>query len=406
MQVLPILMKIGGRFFPAPTQLVPESGAGMDAEKVLDSLAATLRGCLPNPDAKLVTTRETWLHREYRQATRNLLVALGNALVYLLPPGFKLNKCIPSNLLKPRGSCSREKLLQQELLLLTNGQESHRLYRFIWSDDAEKIVRNPDFYLEPTAHYRLTFSGDEGTDVSFRKYYVTTYLLPFVYFCISRLCVILKKITYVLSMCACLVVNPGFPHVSASMSPGLMGRLLAWCSSQVPTKTSYGHYIIRLGQNEVEAIHETFSIQPCTIFHKSIWESFEGIETKAAFGLEERPWSWDLANVLTWHCQGSGVWCCFLYIWPSNSCTCSESWICACPCYWMQGCALGGMGGSWSGLGCRVACGNHGDVVRYVGSWRKPLESNCHFSGCAHWQWAQLFNQEASMAGLAEFNIS
>ena len=159
-------MKIGAKLFPAPTQLVPETGAGMDADRVLQSLANALKGCLPNPSSKLVTTRETWLHREYRLATRNLLVALGNALVYVLPNGFKLDQCIPSNLLKPRGGCSRVKLLQQELQLLTMGRECDRSYHFLWADDADRVCRNPDFYLDPAEFYRLTFSGDEGTDVS------------------------------------------------------------------------------------------------------------------------------------------------------------------------------------------------------------------------------------------------
>ena len=181
-QVLPILVKIGAKLFPAPTQLVPETGAGMDADRVLQSLADALKGCLPNPSSKLVTTPETWLHREYRQATRNLLVALGNALVFLLPNGFKLNQCIPSNLLKPRGGCTRVKLLQQELQLLTMGRECDRSYHFLWSDDADRICRNPDFYLDPEEFYRLTFSGDEGTDVFWlerqRCFFKYVYLNP------------------------------------------------------------------------------------------------------------------------------------------------------------------------------------------------------------------------------------
>ena len=52
-QVLPILLKIGGRLIPAPTQLVPESGSGMDAGKVLDSLSAALKGCIPDPGCQV-----------------------------------------------------------------------------------------------------------------------------------------------------------------------------------------------------------------------------------------------------------------------------------------------------------------------------------------------------------------
>ena len=84
-QVLPVLLKIGGRLFPAPTQLVPESGSGMDAGKVLDSLSAALKGCLPNPDAKLLTTSETWGHREYRQTTKNLFACSWECAGVLTP---------------------------------------------------------------------------------------------------------------------------------------------------------------------------------------------------------------------------------------------------------------------------------------------------------------------------------
>lgn len=101
-QVLPILLKIGGRLFPAPTQLLPEVGAGVDGTLVLQSLEKALKGCIPDPGAKLVVTSEAWAHKA--------------------------------------------------------------LY-FLWSGDQDEIVRDPDFYLQPESFYRMTFSGDEGTDV-------------------------------------------------------------------------------------------------------------------------------------------------------------------------------------------------------------------------------------------------
>lgn len=164
--MLPILLKIGGRLFPAPTQLLPEVGAGVDGSLVLQSLEKTLKGCIPDPGAKLVVTSETWAHKQYRLATRNLLVGLANALQQIMPPNFKMSHFKPDNPLTPRGSSTRVQLLPMEIELLSFGKySSDKVLYFFWSGDEDKVVRAPDFYLQPESFYRLTFSGDEGTDV-------------------------------------------------------------------------------------------------------------------------------------------------------------------------------------------------------------------------------------------------
>ena len=120
-----MVLNVGGRMFPAPTQLLPESGNGMDGLPVLDSLGQALAGCLPKPEAKLVTTAETWNHRQFRGSTRNLLVGLANALCQMMPENWKLNSSIPADVLKPSGPCSeRHPLLQQEIEILGQGKMS------------------------------------------------------------------------------------------------------------------------------------------------------------------------------------------------------------------------------------------------------------------------------------------
>ena len=85
-----------------------DGGNGMDGLPVLDSLGQALAGCLPKPDAKLVTTAETWSHRQFRGSTRNLLVGLANALCQMMPENWKLNSSIPADVLTPSGpSCER-----------------------------------------------------------------------------------------------------------------------------------------------------------------------------------------------------------------------------------------------------------------------------------------------------------
>lgn len=80
-----------------------------------------------------------------------------------------MNQCIPKTLLKPRGGLSREKLLEQEILLLAPGQQCDRCFYFMWSDEKDSNCRTLDFYPDPSSFYRLTFSGDEGTDVIWFK---------------------------------------------------------------------------------------------------------------------------------------------------------------------------------------------------------------------------------------------
>ena len=164
--MVPILLKTNGKLFPAPTQLLPEVGNGTDGLAVLDSLSKTLQGIIPDQSKKLVTTSETFNHRQYRQATRNLLVGLANALVQVMPVGWKMSDFKPEEPLTPCGSLSRESFLQQELMLLKTDTITNRTVHFLWSGDGDALTRKIDFYINPCSFYRLCFSGDEGTDVS------------------------------------------------------------------------------------------------------------------------------------------------------------------------------------------------------------------------------------------------
>eukprot|EP00438_Fugacium_kawagutii_P020795 Skav230552 [mRNA] locus=scaffold2019:141:3280:- [translate_table: standard] len=83
-----------------------------------------------------------------------------------MPSNFKMSHCRPDDPLTPRGSSTRVQLLPTEIEMLSFGQySSDRALYFLWSGDQDEIVRDPDFYLQPESFYRLTFSGDEGTDV-------------------------------------------------------------------------------------------------------------------------------------------------------------------------------------------------------------------------------------------------
>lgn len=152
--------------FPGPTQLLPENGNGIEGNDVLDSLVRALKGCLPNPDGKLVTTAETWLHREFRHSTRNLLVGVANSLHQIMPNEWKLSDCIPAPLLEPAGSAERQPLLQQEIEILSDGLLTGRQLFFLWSEAEGKMERKIDFYPNPRSFFRLCFAGDEGTEDS------------------------------------------------------------------------------------------------------------------------------------------------------------------------------------------------------------------------------------------------
>ncbi len=166
--MLPILLKINGKLFPAPTQLLPEVGAGTNGLEVLDSLNAALKGIMPDPNQKVVTTSETWAHRQYRQATKILLLGVANSLQQIMPNGWKMSDLKPKSPLVPRGNLTRERLFQQEVMLLKCDDDvpMNRQWHFLWSGDGDELIRKIDFYVDPSSFYRLTFSGDEGTDVS------------------------------------------------------------------------------------------------------------------------------------------------------------------------------------------------------------------------------------------------
>lgn len=84
-----------------------------------------------------------------------------------MPNDWKMSDCIPSPLLQPAGSAERLPLLQQEIEILSAGRLTNRDLFFIWSEQEGTMERKIDFYPDPRSFFRLSFSGDEGTEEPF-----------------------------------------------------------------------------------------------------------------------------------------------------------------------------------------------------------------------------------------------
>ena len=102
--------------------------------------------------------------KEFRTPTKNLLVALGNALKVTLPPEWSFADCVPSQLLVPstRDGERISMLPSEKKCLGLEGWPQDMDLKFVYNSSAQ--TRWPDFYIDDSNLYHLTFSADEGTE--------------------------------------------------------------------------------------------------------------------------------------------------------------------------------------------------------------------------------------------------
>ena len=115
------------------------------------------------PTPKLPSGSFQW--KEFRTPTKNMLMAVCNALMQAMPEGFNLQKCIPPRLLKPRCNQSeRIPLTQCEKapLGLTSFPDDCLLH-FNWNYSSQSGWLD---FLEDNSFYKLCFTADEGTEVA------------------------------------------------------------------------------------------------------------------------------------------------------------------------------------------------------------------------------------------------
>lgn len=153
-----------GKQFAGATQLLPIGISDDEAAGALKAFCNALQkmysqnGDIP----KLPADSFRW--KEFRTPTKNLLVAVSNALIQAMPEGFNLQKCIPSRLLVPRSTQGeRIPLDQSEKAVLGLGEwpadmTLHFVYNF--SSQSQWL----DFQIDNT-FTKLCFAADEGTEV-------------------------------------------------------------------------------------------------------------------------------------------------------------------------------------------------------------------------------------------------
>lgn len=147
---------MGNYIFPGPTQILNDSTACTNGSEILKSLEAAFQGKLPEGSGDV--KKSDLLQKEYRVATKNLLLALGNCFQNLLE-SFSISDTIPKNPLRPRGSLERVKFVDEGLRLfnITAGQ------RFFIHNE-EDGTSSTDF-INDDSFLHFCFSADEGTEV-------------------------------------------------------------------------------------------------------------------------------------------------------------------------------------------------------------------------------------------------
>ena len=159
-QVLSFVWRMAGHQFSGVTQLLPFGQASEVAEEALESFLKALGGKVPlTAHEPMKLARDAFAWQQYRTSTKQLLLALGNALQQVMPQSFSFLSAKPSNLLAPRGPGERYQYLPEELVL-QNGMAGLSV-SFV--HDPRSGLRFPDFYLSED-FYRLVFSADEGTE--------------------------------------------------------------------------------------------------------------------------------------------------------------------------------------------------------------------------------------------------
>lgn len=155
-----MVMRHNGVQYALATQSLPLGLHGEQKEAAVRSFASEVHG----GHIQRPLRKGTFKWREFRQPTKNVLMAMVNGLQQALPDSWSLKDCQPQNLLVPRGVHSERFTLEKEekqALGLPRSFEKMSL-KYHW--DFERRVATPDFYVNEH-HWKLVFAADEGTEV-------------------------------------------------------------------------------------------------------------------------------------------------------------------------------------------------------------------------------------------------
>ena len=175
-EVLSVILRLNGRHFSAPTQLLP-SGADpeecVDAMKTFTEALKVAAGTPQGENVKVPPGSFSW--KSYRQATKATLAGLSNSLRNCLPASWSFTKCLPPNVLSPAAlHTDRISMIPLEKQMYGMDGSKNLFFNYCY----KSFKSEPQFYLHENFH-RLIFSADEGTEAH------SDAVQPFV--CIERL---------------------------------------------------------------------------------------------------------------------------------------------------------------------------------------------------------------------------
>lgn len=174
--------------FAGPTQLLPSGPSHSQAAEALASLRRFLDGQVPTKPAKeLGASADAFKWREFRQGTKQLLVALANALSQSMPDQFNLLAFRPDTILKPCPlTGSRVAMTPLEKTAHGIEDEVSKQWDLFAIHDHKTLERYPDFISTDESFYKLTMSADEGTEADGLN---KSYLYSFQIYCFSYMMV-------------------------------------------------------------------------------------------------------------------------------------------------------------------------------------------------------------------------
>lgn len=153
-----------GKQFAGATQLLPTGLSEDQNAAALEAFCKAYATMYFQIDQTPKLPKDTFRWQQFRQPTKNLLTALCNSLVQMMPPGFSLQKCVPRRVLIPRGNQSDRFRLdeaEKKMLRLEDWTRDCSLH-FCWNYSTQTSWL--DFPEKEPELVKLCFSADEGTE--------------------------------------------------------------------------------------------------------------------------------------------------------------------------------------------------------------------------------------------------
>eukprot|EP00435_Cladocopium_sp_Y103_P049541 s1312_g15.t1 len=161
LKVLSVILRLNGRHFAAPTQLLPAGGDPEECVDAMKTFTEALKVAAVTPQGESVKVPSgSFSWKSYRQATKATLAGMSNSLRNCLPGSWNFTKCLPPNVLSPAALHSdRVSMIPLEKKMYGMDDSKNLFFNYCY----KSFKSEPQFYLHENFH-RLIFSADEGTE--------------------------------------------------------------------------------------------------------------------------------------------------------------------------------------------------------------------------------------------------